>query len=126
MVRGKIVRKFPMVLGIDLAGTVIESSTDEFKPGDRILGTGQGLGEADWGSIALVTFTAAVGIIAIAGGFQGWLWKRCPVWERVLLIVAGFLLVYPKTLFDVVGFALVAVVIATQWLRKPELSTRTS
>lgn len=47
--RGKIVRKFPMVLGIDLAGTVVESATDELKPGDRILGTGQGLGEADWG-----------------------------------------------------------------------------
>ena len=47
--RGKIIRKFPMVLGIDLAGTVVESSTDEFKPGDRVLGTGQGLGESDWG-----------------------------------------------------------------------------
>jgi len=47
--RGKIVRKFPMVLGIDLAGTVVESRTEELRPGDRILGTGQGLGEADWG-----------------------------------------------------------------------------
>lgn len=47
--RGRIVRTFPMVLGIDLAGTVIESSTDEFRPGDRVLGTGQGLGESDWG-----------------------------------------------------------------------------
>jgi TRAP-type uncharacterized transport system fused permease subunit len=43
-----------------------------------------------------------------------------------LLIVAGFLLVYPKTLFDAIGFALVAVVLAAQWFRKPELSTRTS
>ena len=47
--RGRIVRKFPMVLGIDLAGTVVESDTDEFHPGDRILGTGQGLGELHWG-----------------------------------------------------------------------------
>ncbi len=47
--RGKIVRKFPMVLGIDLAGTVADSDTDEFKKGDRILGTGQGLGELIWG-----------------------------------------------------------------------------
>ena len=91
-----------------------------------LTGSFKTLGEADWGSIALVTFTAAVGIVAIAGGFQGWLWKRCPLWERALLIVAGFLLVYPKTLFDVIGFALVAVVLAAQWFRKPEPSTRTS
>ncbi|HUQ26757.1 MAG TPA: TRAP transporter fused permease subunit [Burkholderiales bacterium] len=91
-----------------------------------LTGSFKTLGEADWGSIALVTFTAAVGIVAIAGGFQGWLWKRCPLWERGLLVVAGFLLVYPKTLFDIIGFALVAVVIAAQWLRKPAVSTRTS
>jgi len=47
--RGRIVRKFPMVVGIDLAGTVVASDTGEFRPGDRILGTGQGLGEVHWG-----------------------------------------------------------------------------
>jgi acrylyl-CoA reductase (NADPH) len=47
--KGRIVRRFPMVLGIDLAGTVVASDTDEFRPGDRILGTGQGLGESDPG-----------------------------------------------------------------------------
>ena len=35
-----------------------------------------------------------------------------------MLGVAGFLLVYPKTLFDVIGFVLVAVVLFTQWLRR--------
>lgn len=47
--RGRIVRKFPMVLGIDLAGTVVASEVAEFKPGDRVLATGQGLSELDWG-----------------------------------------------------------------------------
>jgi TRAP-type uncharacterized transport system fused permease subunit len=91
-----------------------------------LTGSFKTLGNADWGSIALVTFTAAVGIISLAGGFQGWLFKRTPAWERWTLIVAGFLLVYPKTLFDAVGFAMVAVVLVTQWLRKPEPSIRTS
>jgi TRAP transporter 4TM/12TM fusion protein len=91
-----------------------------------LTGSFKTLGEADWWSIALVTFTAAVGVVAIAGGLQGWLWKKCPLWERALLIVAGFLLVYPKTLFDVIGFVLVAVVAATQWSRKPEASIPTS
>lgn len=82
------------------------------------------LAGANWGSIALVTFTAAVGILALAGGFQGWLLRQTTAYERWMLIVAGVLLVYPKTLFDATGFGLVAVVLALQWLRKP--STRTS
>src|SRR5437763_8563161 len=36
--RGRIVRRFPLVLGIDLAGTVAESSTDDFRTGDRVVG----------------------------------------------------------------------------------------
>lgn len=47
--KGRIIRKFPMVLGIDLAGTVVESRVPDFKPGDRVVATGQGLGETDWG-----------------------------------------------------------------------------
>jgi TRAP-type uncharacterized transport system fused permease subunit len=83
-----------------------------------LTGSFKTLGSADWGSIALVTFTAAVGIMALCGGFQGWLFKKTTVYERWMLLVAGVLLVYPKTLFDVVGFGLVTVVLATQFLVK--------
>jgi len=76
------------------------------------------LGNADWGSIALVTFTAAIGIAALAGGLQGWLLKRTNLAERIMLVVAGFLLVYPKALFDAIGFALFALVVAMQWKRR--------
>jgi TRAP transporter 4TM/12TM fusion protein len=88
-----------------------------------LTGSFKTLETANWGSIALITFTAAVGIMALAGAFQGWLWKKAPAWERLLLLVAGVLLVYPKTLFDAVGFALVVVVLATQWFRKPPTPT---
>src|SRR5687767_10769474 len=81
------------------------------------------LASANWGSIALVTFTAAVGILALAGAFQGWLFKRTPLYERLMLLVAGVLLVYPKTLFDAIGFVLVAMVLIGQWLRKPSTPT---
>jgi acrylyl-CoA reductase (NADPH) len=50
--RGKIVRRFPMVPGIDLAGTVAESSAAAFKPGDQVLLTGWGVGERHWGGYA--------------------------------------------------------------------------
>ncbi|HEY6820977.1 MAG TPA: TRAP transporter fused permease subunit [Burkholderiales bacterium] len=92
-----------------------------------LTGSFKTLGTADWGSIALVTITAAVGIVAIAGGLQGWLLRRATWIERVMLIVAGFLLVYPKAAFDAIGFALVMVVLFIQWFRRsPAASTRTS
>ena len=40
-----------------------------------------------------------------------------------MLLVAGVLLVYPKTLFDAIGFMLVAMVLIGQWLRKPSTPT---
>jgi acrylyl-CoA reductase (NADPH) len=46
---GRIVRKWPMVPGIDFAGVVEESSSSEFKAGDQVLATGYGLGEDHWG-----------------------------------------------------------------------------
>jgi TRAP-type uncharacterized transport system fused permease subunit len=76
------------------------------------------LADADWGSIAMVTFTAAVGIMALCGGFQGWLFKKTTWYERLMLLVAGVLLVYPKPLFDAVGLGLVAIVLVTQFMVK--------
>ena len=83
-----------------------------------LTGSFKTLGSADWGSIALVTLTAAIGIVALAGGLQGWLLKRTNIVERLMLVAAGFLLVYPTALFDAIGFALVALVVAMQWLRR--------
>ncbi len=47
-----ICRKFPMVGGIDLAGTVVESKNPAFKAGDRVLVNGFGLSERYWGGYA--------------------------------------------------------------------------
>jgi acrylyl-CoA reductase (NADPH) len=50
--RGPVVRNWPMVPGIDLAG-VIEASRDPgWKPGERVVVTGWGLGETYWGGLA--------------------------------------------------------------------------
>jgi TRAP transporter 4TM/12TM fusion protein len=76
------------------------------------------LGNADWGSIALVTITAAIGIAALAGGVQGWLLKRTTWIERGMLIISGLLLVYPKALFDAIGTVLLVAVVGMQYLRR--------
>ena len=73
---------------------------------------------ANWWSIAQVTLTAAVGIAAIAAGFQGWALKKTTLLERWMFIVAGFSLTYPGVVFDIVGFALVVAVLAMQKMRR--------
>jgi TRAP-type uncharacterized transport system fused permease subunit len=83
-----------------------------------LMGSMKNLASADWGSIAWITFTAAVGIAAIAAGFQGWALKRTTLPERVLFIVAGFALVLPGATTDLIGFGCVATALALQGLRR--------
>ena len=47
--KGRIMRKFPMVPGIDLAGRVEASESPDYKPGDHVVANGWGLGETAWG-----------------------------------------------------------------------------
>lgn len=47
-----VVRKFPMVPGIDFVGTVSASASDQFQVGDRVVLNGFGVGETHWGGLA--------------------------------------------------------------------------
>lgn len=50
--RGAVVKKWPLVPGIDLAGVVERSSDPAWQPGDRVVVNGWGLGETEWGGLA--------------------------------------------------------------------------
>ncbi|MCB1926767.1 MAG: oxidoreductase [Rhodocyclaceae bacterium] len=50
--KGPVVRRFPMVPGIDLVGTVEHSDNPEFAVGDAVLLNGWGVGEVHWGGLA--------------------------------------------------------------------------
>lgn len=50
--RSPVVRAFPMVPGIDLAGTVTDSSHADWKAGDAVVLNGWGVGETHWGGLA--------------------------------------------------------------------------
>jgi putative YhdH/YhfP family quinone oxidoreductase len=43
--KGRILKRFPLVGGIDVAGTVVQSASDDFQPGDQVLANGSGLSE---------------------------------------------------------------------------------
>ncbi len=50
--KSPVVRQWPMVAGIDGAGTVLESAHPGFKPGDEVILNGFGVGETHWGCLA--------------------------------------------------------------------------
>lgn len=50
--RSPVIRRWPMIPGIDLAGTVTASSHPDYKPGDQVLANGWGLGEVHYGGYA--------------------------------------------------------------------------
>ena len=50
--KSPVVRKFPMVPGVDFAGVVETSTSDAWRAGDRVLLNGWGVGEGHWGGLA--------------------------------------------------------------------------
>jgi TRAP transporter 4TM/12TM fusion protein len=84
-----------------------------------LTGSFKALDNADWGAIAATTFIAVSSIIALVSGFQGWLLKNAAAPVRLMLICAGFLLIYPDTVTRGTAFALIALSVVLQWFRRP-------
>ncbi|MBI3507448.1 MAG: oxidoreductase [Proteobacteria bacterium] len=68
--RGKIVRSFPMIPGVDWAGTVESSAASSFKPGDRVILTGWGVGETFWGGMAEKARAKAEWLVKVPPGMD--------------------------------------------------------
>jgi len=65
---GKILRRFPLTGGIDVAGVVESSQSDRFRPGDRVLVTGYDLGVASDGGYAARVRVPADWVVPIPAG----------------------------------------------------------
>ncbi len=68
--KSPVVRKFPMVPGIDFAGTVAESADARFKKGDAVLLNGWGVGETHWGGLAQQARVKADWLVAMPAGLD--------------------------------------------------------
>ncbi len=79
---GKLVRAYPHVPGIDLAGTVEESHHARYKPGDHVVLTGWRVGEVHWGGLA--------GKARVKGDWLVPLPKRLDTRQAMAVGTAGF------------------------------------
>jgi TRAP transporter 4TM/12TM fusion protein len=69
-------------------------------------------------NVIWTTITAFLGIASLAGGVENWFLKKTTLYERIMLIIGGLLLVYPIPLCDIIGFGLMVLVVVLQKLRK--------
>lgn len=67
--RGAIVRQWPMVPGVDLAGVVESSRDPRWQPGDRVVVTGWGLGEQHWGGLGQRARLAGDWLLRLPDGY---------------------------------------------------------
>ncbi|MDT3670479.1 MAG: MDR family oxidoreductase [Aromatoleum sp.] len=68
--KGPVVRKFPMVPGIDLVGTVEETSNAAHKVGDTVVLNGWGVGEGHWGGLAQKARVNAEWLVPLPAAFS--------------------------------------------------------
>jgi acrylyl-CoA reductase (NADPH) len=80
--RGKILRRFPLNGGVDLAGVVTDSVDDRFRAGDEVLVTGCGLGESHDGGFSAVARVPADWVVPLPAGLS--------LFDAMVLGTAGF------------------------------------
>ena len=68
--KGTIMRRFPLVAGVDVAGVVTESADDRFQTGDEVLVTGCGMGESHDGGFAEIVRVPADWVVPLPEGLD--------------------------------------------------------
>src|SRR5256885_16406605 len=69
--KAPVVRRFPMIAGIDFAGTVENSSHTSWKPGDKVICNGWGMGETHLGAYAERARVKGDWLVALPDGMSG-------------------------------------------------------
>ncbi len=80
---------------------------------------------ASWVDVAGVITLAFATMAVLAAAAQGWLLKRTTLIERLLLIVAGTMMLVPQPLWDAIGIALAIAVVVLQKLRRDDVGAKT-
>ena len=70
------------------------------------------------GEVILICITSLIGIFGVSAGLEGYMLRDASWWERIMSVAGGILLIYPGIVTDVIGLALVGLVVVIQLLEK--------
>lgn len=72
-------------------------------------------------TVVLIYVTSLIGIVGVSAALEGYLLTDMSLFDRVLLIAGGLLLIYPGGLTDTLGLSLIGVGVVLQFLRRKKL-----
>ncbi len=76
-----------------------------------------GVTNVGWMVSLKAAITASVGTIALAAGLNGYLFKKCSIAERVLLVVSAIAMIHPGAFTDIIGIVVFGAILALQWMK---------
>ncbi len=92
-----------------------------FSPEMLIIGS-----DKPWYDIVLLVITALCGIFIISAGMEGYMFKKMPVWERIMALAGGLLMIIPGWQTDIAGIALMAIIIILQKIGEKREKNKTA
>ena len=78
------------------------------------------IGEPSVWQIIQIAATSLLGIFAVAAGLEGYMHRPTPIWQRLLLLVGGLMLISPDGMTDIIGVVIIAVIVVLQYGLHPK------
>lgn len=80
--------------------------------------------KGSWGEVLQVTITAVFGVLFLSVAISGYFKRKMSIWERLVMAAAGASLIHGNLLTDVIGFGFGAGLMALNYMRSRQVSTR--
>lgn len=70
--------------------------------------------DAQWYDVVQIVITSLIGIFGVSAGMEGFMFRKCPWWQRILCLGAGLMCIIPELFTDIAGIAVIVLVIVIQ------------
>jgi len=78
------------------------------------------------GQVILICATSLIGMFAVSAALEGYLLHDMPWYQRIVSVAGGLLLIYPGITSDLIGLALVGIVVVLQILIRKKTTVQTA
>ena len=69
-------------------------------------------------NIIPILITSLIGMFGVSAGLEGYVFRKCKPYERILFIIAGLLSIYPEFYTDIIGIGIIAILVIVQIITK--------
>ena len=73
-----------------------------------------------------ILITSLIGMFGVSAGLEGYVFRKCKAYERILFIIAGLLSIYPEFYTDIIGIAVIAILVIIQIVTKNKNKMKTA